>query len=138
MSVPVGKRSETKLEVIGNAEKLAAYTIRIVSNEKHFKKRYRWCFGSQIVDKAVEINTLVHQANGIYAKTKDDMKLRLRYELEALADVDGLMSLITIAKADFEVSLTSSEIWLNTAVKERNLLKRFRERDFIRLGELPE
>lgn len=138
MSVKLGDRDETTLDFLGSAEELAGYTIDTVSNEKHFAKRYRWCFGKQIIDKAVEINTLVHQANGIYALRKDDMRLRLRYDMEAISDTNGLLSLISIAKRCFKVSLEKSQTWIGMAVKEKNLLLKVREKDLKKLGELPE
>lgn len=73
MSVIASKRGETKLKVIDCAEKLANYTINIVSNEKHFPKRYRWIFASKIGDSVMrwgnatkEINHLIK----VYKKEK--------------------------------------------------------------------
>ena len=78
MSVPQGERGETKLAVIDVAENLAVYTIQCVTNENHFPKRYRWCFTKEISDKAIEVDYLLHGANGVYPTTISDRKKRTR------------------------------------------------------------
>ena len=50
MSVVKSKQTEGKLLVVTKARELAAYTIKICSNEKNFPKRYRWCITAKIVD----------------------------------------------------------------------------------------
>lgn len=42
MSVPEGKRTESKLKVQTKSKELARYTTSICSNEKIFPKRDRW------------------------------------------------------------------------------------------------
>ena len=55
MSVPKSLRSEGKLRVITKANELAAYTIKICSNENCFPKRYRWCLTSKMLYKITQI-----------------------------------------------------------------------------------
>lgn len=55
MSVPVGKRTESKLEVQTRAKELAWYTVSICGNEKVFPKRDRWAITNRIVGTALTI-----------------------------------------------------------------------------------
>lgn len=74
MSVVRGEREETKMAVVEQAEELAGYTLKMATNEKRFPKRYRWCFTSKLCDTALELTELVHEANGIFAKDKSEIK----------------------------------------------------------------
>ncbi len=138
MSVPVGQRGETKLAVIDKAEKLCAYTINITSNEKRFPKRYRWCLNDKIVEKAINITVLAHEANGVYPKTKHDLDYRLLLQLKAIAEINGLLTLITVAHQCYGIKLENIETWLQMVTYERTLLKKWREADILKKGELPD
>ena len=54
MSVPKGKRTEGKLQVLVELQALCAYTIQICKNEKNFPKRDRWILTQHIVKLAIE------------------------------------------------------------------------------------
>ena len=138
MSVPVGERCETKLSVVENAEELAVYTIQIVSNEKHFPKRYRWCLSNSIVKDAIAVNELVHEANSIYPIDKLKMNMRLQLELDAFNNINGLLSLVTLSKKLYNTSLDNIDYWLNKITYERTLLMKWRESDEERLLKLSE
>ena len=64
MSVPEGKRTESKLEVQTKARELAKYTTEICSNEKVFPKRDRWCITNRIVNVVLTIMEEVDTAHG--------------------------------------------------------------------------
>ena len=72
MSVPQGKRTESKLAVQTKTIELADYTTSICSNEKNFPKRHRWTVTSKIVDVSLEIMGDVNEANSIYVSSKVD------------------------------------------------------------------
>ena len=55
MSVPEGKRSQSKLEAIMKARDLAAYTMKIRTNEKVFDPKYEDFLTKDIVDTAKDI-----------------------------------------------------------------------------------
>ena len=48
MSVIKAKRSEGRLEILTQANNLAAYTVQICKNEKYFPKRDRWIMTQHI------------------------------------------------------------------------------------------
>lgn len=127
VSVVKGKRGKTKLEVIDKAEELAKYSINMVSQEKHFPKRYRWIFASKIGDSAIEVNSLVHKANAIYPKVKVEAQLRIRYVNEAIAEISNLLSLISLCRQAKDVSLENIDHWLTLATYVRTLLLRWKE-----------
>lgn len=127
MSVIASKRGETKLKVIDCAEKLANYTINIVSNEKHFPKRYRWIFASKIGDSAILVNSLVHMANAIYPNDYLTCETRLQFILKALAEISNLLSLISLCKAQQGISLSNLEYWIETATFEKTLIMKWKE-----------
>ncbi len=138
MSVVVGKRSETRLKVVDVAEKLANYTITMVTNEKRFPKRYRWIYAGKIGDSALNVNSLVHMANSIYPKNKMEMKERLRFIIKALAEVSNLLSLISLCRQQHDIDLDNVEYWLTTATYEKTLIMQWREANYKKLGDLPD
>jgi len=138
MSVVKGERGETKLAVVDRAEDLAGYTLKIATNENHFPKRYRWCFTGKMCDAVLEFNQLVHEANAIYARTKDEMKVRLQIEMRAIAKLSGLESYVNVAPKIYDVSLQNLENWLNKISYEKTLLIKWRESDIHKLDVLPD
>jgi len=72
MSVVKSKRGEGQLLVITKANELAAYSIKICSNETNFPKRYRWCITNKIVDAATEISNNAVMANSVFVKDESD------------------------------------------------------------------
>ena len=70
MSVVKSKRGKSKFEVLVKANELAAFTIRICSNEKNFPKRYRWAITSKIVNEAIDICRYIRKANSAFSTGK--------------------------------------------------------------------
>ncbi len=138
MAVVQGKRSETKLKVVDEAEKLANYTINMVTQEKHFPKRYRWIFSGKIGDSAIRVNSLVHMANAIYPKNKAELRIRLKYIVEAIAEISNLLSLISLCRQQRDINLDNVEFWLETASFEKTLLFKWREANYNKLDDLPD
>jgi hypothetical protein len=126
MSVPQGERGETKLAVIDVAENLAVYTIQCVTNENHFPKRYRWCFTKEISDKAIEVDYLLHGANGVYPTTISDRKKRIERITDALVAVGELLALIALAKKAYGIKLDGIAYWLETATYEKTLIQKWK------------
>lgn len=138
MSVVRGKRGVTKLKVIDEAEKLANYTINIVSNEQHFPKRYRWVYSGKITDAALRVNSLVHEANSFAPKDKAEMRIRIKFIIEAIASIADLHSLVSLARQQKDVDLTNLEYWLNSTTYVKTLLLKWRETSRKALLDLPD
>lgn len=72
MSVPEGKRTESKLAFQTKAIELADYTTTICNNNKIFPKRDRWMITNRIIDKVVTILECTYEANDVYVSAKED------------------------------------------------------------------
>ena len=130
MSVPKSKRSTSDLEVITKSYELAAYTIQICSNEKHFPKRYRWCITNKIVETAIEISKYALCANSIYVgNDAEAYDLRLRYQTIALTDTYALLSLMQIAYRTFAIEGDRIDYWTGLVLEVQRLLRAWKQAD---------
>lgn len=126
------------MKVIDEAEKLANYTVNVVSNEKHFPKRYRWIFSSKIGDSALKVNAYCHEANSFQPKDKEEMKIRLKFIVMAIAEASALLSYISLAKQQRDIDLSNVEYWLTTATYVKTILLKWREASRKQMLEMPE
>ncbi len=138
MSVVKGKRNETKLLVLSEAEKLANYTINMVTQEKRFPKRYRWIFSGKIGDSAIRVHSLVNMANAIYPKNKVELRIRIKYIIDAIAEITNLLSLISLCRQQRNINLSDIDFWLETATYEKTLLLKWREAHYKKFDDLPD
>lgn len=128
MSVEKSKRGEGKLLVITRANELAAYTIKICSNEKNFPKRYRWCISNKLVEAALSINNNIVAANSVYvADDEQAYNLRRQYQTKALAETYALLSMIDIAYRTFGVESGRVEFWTHLTKEVQALLRNWRK-----------
>lgn len=137
MSVVKSKQTEGKLLVVTKARELAAYTIKICSNEKNFPKRYRWCITAEIVDCAIDVSSNVNAANSIYVNddNKKDYQLRRQYQTKALAETYALLSMIDIAYSVFSIESKRIEYWTRLVNEVQVLLRNWRKSDYDRYGK---
>mgnify|MGYP001333555154 CR=1 FL=1 len=96
MAVPEGKRSESKFEVLTQAEKLASYTIEMCNKEKAFPKRSRWTLANRIVNTALDILDNIRFANSVYVSLPCDFVLRRNAQTTALGKVETLLGLVDL------------------------------------------
>lgn len=130
MSVPKSLRGESKLEVLTKSRELAAYTVKICSNENNFPKRYRWCVTQDIVQCAVDVTKYVAMANSIYVVNDDDYRLRRKYQQEALANVSAMLNLISIARDVFQnIDGRRLTYWAEKAMEVQNLIRTWKKSD---------
>ena len=136
LSVVKSKRKVGKLAAITKANELAAYTIRICSNEKHFPKRYRWCITSKIVESSLEINNLANKANSVYVHDREDYLLRKRLQTMALAETYSLLSMIDIGFRTFGIDGERVRHWTGLVLEVQNLLRNWCRNDRRRYENL--
>lgn len=129
MSVPVGKRTEGKLEVQTKAKALALYTVQICGNEKNFPKRDRWIITNRIVSTVLEIMEEVDVANDIYVSTKGDFELRRRSQTIALSSTAKLLGLMELAYIKYKIDGRRMSYWTGLVLEERELIKKWRQSD---------
>ena len=136
MSVVKSKREQGKLTVITKSSELAAYSIKICSNEKCFPKHYRWCVTSKIVDVAVEINSNANMANSVYVKDSTDFAMRKGFQTKALAQTYALLSMIDISYRVFGIESSRMEYWTKLVMEVQNLLRNWRKSDIERYKDM--
>lgn len=129
MSVPEGKRTESKLEVQTKARELAKYTTDICGNEKVFPKRDRWCIANRIVNVALTIMEEVDTANDIYVSTKVDFELRRTSQTIALSHTARLLGLMQLAYEKYNIEDKRIRHWTKLVVDVRELVKKWRQSD---------
>ena len=129
MSVPEGKRTESKLEVQTKARELAKYTTEICSNEKVFPKRDRWCITNRIVNVVLTIMEEVDTANDIYVSTRGDFVLRRKSQTIALSHTARLLGLMQLAYEKYNIDDKRIKHWTQLVVDVRELIKKWRQSD---------
>lgn len=129
MSVPVGKRTESKLDVQTKAKALALYTTQICGNEKNFPKRDRWIITNRIVDTALTIMEEVDVANDIFVSTRGDFELRRKSQTIALSSTAKLLGLMELAYIKYKIDGRRMSYWTGLVLEERELIKKWRQSD---------
>ena len=136
MSVPEGKRTESKLEVQTRAKRLALYTVSICGNEKVFPKRDRWAVTNRIVSTALTIMEEVDVANDIYVSTKGDFELRRKSQTIALSHTARLLGLMELAYVKYGIDGKRMQYWTQEVFDTRELIKKWRQGDKNRYGKI--
>lgn len=101
--------AETELKVILKAQQLAAHTMRVSSNYKHFPKKYRFSLVSKMQNKALEIYEYLHEANRTDLKTYK--RERLELQTKAITHCDELTFYIELSHELNLISKGSMEYW---------------------------
>lgn len=136
MSVPEGKRTESKLEVQTKAKEMAKYTTEICSNEKVFPKRDRWILTNRIVTTALTIMEEVDMANDIHVTTGGDFEIRRNSQTIALANTAKLLGLMELAYIKYNIESSKIRHWTQLVSDTRELIKRWRQSDIKRYGSI--
>ena len=133
MSVPVPLRDQGELEVNTKARAMAAYTLKITANEKHFD-RAQDSYIQLIRGAAVDIHCLCWEANNIKVGASPD-RYRTRLELQAQAadKCNRLCALIELAKPLFHLSSKRTVYWIRMVKEVRRVIRAWRESDAKRL-----
>lgn len=129
MSVVSSKRGMGHLTVFTKANDLAAFTIRICSNEKNFPKHYRWCVTAKIVDAALDINNYITMANSVFVQSENDVALRHQFQQKAIASSYALLSMIDIAYRTFGIDSAKIDHWTGMILEVQNLLRNWKKSD---------
>ena len=129
MSVVSSKRGMGRLTVFTKANDLAAFTIRICSNEKNFPKHYRWCVTAKIVDAALDINNYITMANSVFVQSENDVALRHQFQQKAIASSYALLSIIDIAYRTFGIDSAKIDHWTGMILEVQNLLRNWKKSD---------
>ena len=128
MSVYKSKRAKGKLRVQTKAYELASHTHLICSNEKVFKKRYRWCSTNKIVSVVDEIAVNIDVANEINLGNP----LRAKYQNLAIVKSIELETLMEIAYRNNNRESKSLDddkfyYWVDLLLELRSLIRKWRD-----------
>lgn len=141
MSVPEGQRGERKLETLMKARDLAAYTIRICTNQKVFLPQYQNALTNKLIDAATEIFIKCDAANNILIRSNFD-----KAEIESLANerkllqeqacgyCNRLLGLMQIAQPIFHLSTKRIKYWGGLTIDARNHIRKWKESDRKRIS----
>ena len=129
MSVPEGKRTESKLEVIVKALDLATHTIKITANPKIFSVEYKSALTDRIVSTSIEVYMKCWTANNIKIVDEASFNMRKRLQDEACYECNNLLALMQIAKKLFHLDSKKVSYWGKMAIETRNLIRAWRESD---------
>ena len=129
MSVPKSRRTEGKLDVATKALELESYTIDMCSSEKRIPKKARPFVAYPLVDCARNIVTNIYRANTVYVWDKHSHRQRIAYHEAALAEMAGLLHLIDLAKAKYDIRDNSIVHWVSLAIDTRTKLRNWRNAD---------
>ena len=129
MSVPKGKRTEGKLQVLVELQALCTYTIQICKNEKNFPKRDRWILTAPIVKCAVKAYAKVLEANAIVVVKLDDYMMRRKCQIQARKKLKAMLGLIEIAYTTLSLEDDRLEYWTGYVKSCLELLSKWRAAD---------
>lgn len=136
MSVPKGKRQESKLEVLNLLHGLCTYTVQITKNEKNFPKRDRWVLTAPIVKEAVLAYTHARKANAVKVVTVSDYEYRRGQQVKARAAIEALIGLIEIAYTCLSLEGDRVEYWVKYAMSCEEQLAKWRASDRKRYAKI--
>ncbi len=136
MSVPEGKRTESKLAFHTQAIELLKYTTTICNNNDIFPKRDRWMISSKIVDASITILTSVVKANGIFVSNKKAYESRREYQELARDSTLELLALIDFSYNKYHIESRKIEYWTRLVYDERKLILRWMKSDKDRFKNL--
>ena len=136
MSVPEGKRHKGRLEVHVKAQFLAAYTAKILSNQKVFSPETDAEIIRRLKCCAYDIFMKSWTANKIRAETNtENRRMRYQRQEEAILLCDEMISYIGIAKQVFHLRSKRVKYWAGLISEVRQLLQKWKESDVSRYGQ---
>lgn len=136
MSVRVGERGESKLEVQLLCERLIEHTVTILNNPKVFRPQYDKLH-ERILDTLISAGACMWEANGIKVD-KDPQKYLKRRALqeEAITKLNLLLYLMTVSKRLDHLRARKYAHWSQLARKVRDMARKWRDSDHQRYGGL--
>ena len=134
MSVPLRRRTKSKLAVQTKSKELAMHTVSICGNEKVFPKRDRWAVTNRIVSTALTIMEEVDTANDIYVSTRGDYMLRRKSQTIALSYTARLLGLMELAYMKYGIDSSKIRHWTDLTLEVRALIRKWRASDKDRYG----
>nr|DAH42325.1 MAG TPA: hypothetical protein [Caudoviricetes sp.] len=137
MSVPAGQRKENRLEVVMQARALAAYTLKITSNQNVFIPDYDEAVKSKIQDSVLTIFLNLMDANNIRVDDNvEKWKERDKLQKDAATACNTLLNLIYLAQTVYHLRASRIKYWSESVLSVRGLIRKWNHSDCTRYGYL--
>lgn len=137
MSVPSGKRKDSKMEVVVKGRELAAYTLKITSNQNVFISDYDICVKSKIQNTAMDIFLNIMDANNIKVDdSPENWKQRNKLQKQAANSCNTLLNLIFLSQTVYHLRASRIKYWSEMTIYVRNLIRKWNHSDATRYGHL--
>ena len=134
MSVIRSARSVSEVQFLHTARELQIYTIQKCVG---FPKRYTFYVSQPLAAVATRIYEDVKRGNSIYPTNQHEVQLRRDYFLQALAELQNLISQVEVAYELFRFDANIMEHWMELVDTEMKLVKALLKSDKSRYKDLP-
>lgn len=134
MSVIRSARSVSEVQFLHTARELQIYTIQKCVG---FPKRYTFYVSQPLAAVATRIYEDVKRGNSIYPANQHEVQLRRDYFLQALAELQNLISQVEVAYELFRFDANIMEHWMELVDTEMKLVKALLKSDKSRYKDLP-
>ena len=134
MSVIRSARSVSEVQFLHTARELQIYTVQKCVG---FPKRYTFYVSQPLAAVATRIYEDVKRGNSIYPANQHEVQLRRDYFLQALAELQNLISQVEVAYELFRFDANIMEHWMDLVDTEMKLIKALLKSDKSRYKDLP-
>lgn len=129
MTTEYKPKIQGEMEVIKRCREVTEHTLRILSNEKYFKKRQRWILAGKIADLINDFFDSVNIANTINVKTASDAKTRAHYQSLAIAQLKTVSRKMDMAISVLGMDVNEIHGWTSNVNHELKLLSAWKASD---------
>lgn len=133
MSVPVGQRSQSKLEAQLKVERLIAHTIQITSNPNVFDPKFH-VLTDAVVKCSIQIGWHIWEANNIRVDSREKWIERRALQDRALRKFNVMLYLIGLCKPTFGIRAGKYGHWVQLTREAKTLTAKWRDSDARRFG----
>ena len=134
MSVIRSARSVSEVQFLHTARELQIYTVQKCVG---FPKRYTFYVSQPLAAVATRIYEDAKRGNSIYPANQHEVQLRRDYFLQALAELQNLISQVEVAYELFRFDANIMEHWMELVDTEMKLIKALLKSDKSRYKDLP-
>ena len=134
MSVIRSARSVSEVQFLHTARELQIYTVQKCVG---FPKRYTFYVSQPLAAVATRIYEDVKRGNSIYPANQHEVQLRRDYFLQAVAELQNLISQVEVAYELFRFDANIMEHWMELVDTEMKLIKALLKSDKSRYKDLP-
>ena len=142
MAQEYSKRGTTQFDKEIIANKLAAYTIHIIKNEKFFPEEFQKSMAVEITQLVLNIAGKVNRANREYIdkndieKAKEAYKKRISLQEEAVEMCETLLDRITTVKLAYNLKTKKAASWARHTKEAKASIKSWQTSEKKKLASL--